>query len=383
MKIVKVDVVILGDGITGCSAAYWLQKRGHRVLVLSKTMMGRATVASGGMLTPSAEVEDAGSVLIDFALENCKFYPEFVRMIEYESSRTCGLNTNGTLMPALNYDDRLQLEHLAVRQANRGIETVWLSGQEARKYEPCLSPKVIGSLWAPHDNCVNPKSLLHNLIVASMKLGALFMQVDDEPNLEIVSNRVVGVHCSLFGIETRVIARHVVAAAGSWINDVLPVETQLPMRPVKGQYLELSGPDLITRVIRTPRAYLVPRDDGTVFLGATSEEQGFDTSMVSGPVFELYGHAWRVVPGVYESKIRKIGAGLRPALRDNLPAIGFTNIEGLSVITGHYRHGIILAPLSGLMLAKLIEGSEPDALAKAFSPLRFSSEDRKSISHAS
>ena len=87
MKIVKVDVVILGDGITGCSAAYWLQKRGHRVLVLSKTMMGRATVASGGMLTPSAEVEDAGSVLIDFALENCKFYPEFVRMIEYESSR--------------------------------------------------------------------------------------------------------------------------------------------------------------------------------------------------------------------------------------------------------------------------------------------------------
>ena len=155
MKIVTVDVVILGAGINGCSAAYWLQKRGKSVLVLSKGVDGIATPAAGGMLTPSAEAESSEQVLLEFATENCAVYPEFIRMLESESQRSCELNMNGTPMPALSNDDRARLEHLAERQEQLGVDTTWLSKKECRDFEPCLSPKVLGGLWAPNDNSVN------------------------------------------------------------------------------------------------------------------------------------------------------------------------------------------------------------------------------------
>ena len=216
-----------------------------------------------------------------------------------------------------------------------------------------------------------------------MNHGAHFMTVFKDPKLEISDNQVVGLNCVLYLLPTRVLARHVVVATGSWRNRFLPPDSQLPLRAVKGQYLELSGCSLIQRVIRTPGAYLVPRGNGTIYVGATSEEKGFDNTTLAGPLFELFGQAWRVVPGIYESRIKLTSAGLRPALRDNLPAIGPTDVVGLSVMTGHYRHGIMLAPLSGLMMAKLIEGDDGGPFADVFSPLRFKKDQAHELTRAS
>ena len=139
------------------------------------------------------------------------------------------------------------------------------------------------------------------------------------------------------------------------------------MRPVKGQILRLRGPQLVNHVLRTPDVYLVPREDGELVVGATMEEQGFDTTVTTWAVMDLLRDAWRILPGISELELAETAAGLRPALRDHLPAIGSTRVPGLFVATGHYRHGVLLAPVTARLLAGALDGNP---VPEAFDPKR-------------
>jgi glycine oxidase len=172
--------------------------------------------------------------------------------------------------------------------------------------------------------------------------------------------------------DVEVRAEITVVAAGAWSAEVWPEAAgALPMRPVKGQILRLRGEPLLNHVLRTPDVYLVPRADGELVVGATTEEQGFDTRVTTWAVMDLLREAWRVLPGVAELEMSEAIAGLRPALRDHQPAIGLTAVEGLFVATGHYRHGIVLAPVTAKLLAGVIDGT--GTIPAAFDPTRLTS----------
>jgi glycine oxidase len=175
--------------------------------------------------------------------------------------------------------------------------------------------------------------------------------------------------------DTDVHAEVTVVAAGAWSAEVWPEAAGLlPMRPVKGQILRLRGEPLLNHVLRTPDVYLVPREDGGLVVGATTEEQGFDTRVTTWAVMDLLREAWRVLPGVAELEMSEAIAGLRPALRDHQPAIGRTAIEGLLVATGHYRHGIVLAPVTAKLLAGVMDGTA--TVPPAFDPSRLTDKTR-------
>ncbi|HEX6737357.1 MAG TPA: FAD-dependent oxidoreductase, partial [Vicinamibacteria bacterium] len=172
------------------------------------------------------------------------------------------------------------------------------------------------------------------------------------------------------GAET-VAARQVVLCAGAWCQEALPDPPALPLRPVRGQIVRLRGEPLIRHVVRTPDVYLVPRADGELLVGATSEERGFDPAPTAGAVLELLREAFRALPGVAELAVSELTVGFRPALRDHLPAIGPTRRPGVFVAAGHYRNGVLLAPITARLLVDgLVGGAMPEALAP-FSPLRF------------
>ena len=365
------DVIVIGDGIVACSLAYWLTHHDLKVCMISKVRDGAATGAAGGMLTPSGEAEGGESALLDFAVANCHYYPEFIERLERELGWSADYRRAGTLTVALNVDDRAQLMHLGTFQKRFGLETRWLNTAELRELEPCVSPRAVGALFAPNDHSVNPRKLHSMLMVAALQRGIATVESDSEMSLIISGGVTKGVEWCEQGEQRSISATHTVVCSGVWANEILNDVAPLPLRPVRGQFVVLNDCVSIQHVIRSPNVYLVPRDGGEVFIGATSEERGFECNTTAGGLIDLLGHAHRVLPGIDEAKVGEISYGFRPALRDNLPAIGQTSMAGLYVATGHFRHGIMLAPLTGKLLAREIAGGGKESCLSHFSPNRF------------
>jgi glycine oxidase len=324
------------------------------------------------MLAPAAEARGAERELIDFALENCAYFPEFVSEIERISGVDCDYRENGTLLVALNNDDRLALTHVEPLQKEFGLSVEWLSGKEARKLEPFISPRVIGALWARNDKHVNPRALHRALLKAFESEGGKVIVSDEYPRILQQADGIRGASCASEGKEVKIPAEQVVVAAGAWTNDILGEDLRLPMRPILGQYIRLIGEEVLEHVVRTPDVYLVPRAGGELFVGASAEDMGFTLQNTAGVIGDLLQNAWRACPAVSELKIEEVAVGFRPALRDNLPAMGQWGPKGLFVATGHFRHGVMLAPLSGRLVADIMLGKGDGQGRKAFDPKRFS-----------
>jgi len=372
MQTENYDVIVVGDGIVACSLAYWLTHHELKVCMVSKVKDAAATGAAGGMLTPAGEAEGGESALLDFAVANCHYYPEFIERLERELGCSADYRRAGTLMVALNVDDRAQLMHLGTFQKRFGLETRWLNVAELRELEPCVSPRAVGALFAPDDHSVNPRKLHSVLMVAALQRGIATVECDSDLSLIVSGGVAKGIEWCEQGEQRRISATHTVVCSGVWANEILGDVAQLPLRPVRGQFVLLNESAPVRHVIRSPNVYLVPRGGGELFIGATSEERGFDCANTAGGLIDLLGHAHRILPGIDEAKVREISYGFRPALRDNLPAIGQMSMPGLYVATGHFRHGIMLAPLTGKLLAREIAGGGRDSLLSAFSPNRFS-----------
>ncbi len=358
-------VAVIGAGIIGQSIAFDLCRRGVEVVLLDHQELGTASRVAGGMLTPSAEVLGLDRILSQVAVESCRMHQEFYQELWAGSCELSPYRRDGTLLIALHRNHWAELEQVKTRLAEFGLQSETLLRKELLELEPLITPRNVGGLYFPKEYQVDPRKLiglLENYLSHHPACTVIQAQA-----LGLVYNRdsLRGVRHSLGTLE----ADQVIACSGAWTSHYLPEELKIPLRPVKGQSLLLRGQQLLNRVLRSPEVYLVPRRDGYIYLGASSEEVGFDSKLRAGAILELLHQAWSILPGLAEHELVEQWVGLRPSLTDHLPVIGSTALEGLWLATGYYRHGIMLAPYTAHHLGEALIHKTP--LSASFSPHRF------------
>lgn len=368
------DVVIVGGGVIGLAIGWRAQRRGLRTVVIDRATSGEATSrVAAGMIAPIAEAAPKEPAVLALSTESARRYPEFVRELMEEGGPDPGYRRCGTLLVARDLDEAAALEReLAFRQS-LGLPVRRLRPSEARSLEPALAPTLRLGLEIPDDHAIDPRALVQALAEAFDRAGGVRRQHSEVTALVCDQNRVHGV---ALADGTVIDAEQIVVAAGPWSGEVrgLPKAARVPLRPVKGQSLALrdpNGPGLLERVIRMQPGYLVPRGDGRYVLGATMEERGFDSTVTAGGVFELLRDAIELVPGVSEFVVEELMVGTRPGTPDNAPIIGAGVLRGLHWATGHYRHGILLAPITADLIAGALAGEPLPELAAPFDPTRF------------
>jgi glycine oxidase len=373
------DVLVVGGGIIGLAVAWRARQAGMSVTVLERDLAGRGTShVAAGMLAPVAEVEfgASGGRLLELGLRSASIWPAFAAELDAEADISVGLLRTGTLLLARDGDDARELERQLEFRNSLGLAVRRLRPSDARELEPALAPTVRLALEAPDDHSVDPRLVLAALRRVCEYSGVRLRESARVARVELAGGRIAGV--SLQDGE-RLPAAQVVLAAGPWSEhiDGLPAGAGVPVRPVKGQILRLrdpAGAGLVTRVLRFRGGYLVPRGDGRYVLGATVEEQGFAQTPTAGGVYELLRDARELVPGTSELEIEELSVGLRPGTPDNGPAIGHGTVRGLIWATGHYRNGILLAPLTAELVVGLLTGADERAaepLLAACAPDRF------------
>ncbi|MFE1962863.1 glycine oxidase ThiO [Streptomyces sp. NPDC059479] len=373
------DVLVIGGGIIGLVTAWRAAQHGLRTAVVDPVPGGGAARVAAGMLAAVTELHHGEQLLLGLNLASAERYPEFVAELEEASGQETGYRACGTLAVALDTDDRAELRELHALQQRSGLTSEWLTGRECRRLEPMLAPGVRGGLRVDGDHQIDPRRLASALLTACERAGVVFHRAWAE-RLSVVRDRAAG---ALLDDGRALTADQVVLAAGSLSGRLagVPDEVLPPVRPVKGQVLRLTVPRryapflsrTVRAVVRGSQVYLVPRENGELVVGATSEELGWDTTVTAGGVYELLRDAHELVPGITELPLTETRAGLRPGSPDNAPLLGPTALPGLSLATGHYRNGVLLTPVTGDALATVLTTGELPDVARPFTPRRFTS----------
>jgi glycine oxidase len=349
------DVIIVGGGIIGLSLSIALRKRGASVLIVERGEPGReASHAAAGMLADfPLEMPDA---LQPLATVSARMYPEFVHELQDESGMNVDLRDQGTIV-------LITPEHLSKHPS---LATDCPLPSTLDKLEPTLGHVNLPALYLK-ERSVDPRALT----AAALK-SARHRDVNISSGTVVTEVLLANGHVSGAGTgKTRYCAPVVVNCAGAWAGQLPP--HQFPTRPVKGQMLSLAGTsrDLPRYVIRAPEIYLVPRSDGRILVGATVEEAGFDKRTESDTIRRMHQAAIHLVPVLARARMLEAWAGLRPGSPDNLPILGATRTPGYFVATGHFRDGILLAPVTAQVMAQMVTGGIPEYDVSAFSPARF------------
>jgi glycine oxidase len=361
------EVVVVGGGVIGLACAWRLAQRGARVAVLERGEPGAgATRVAAGMLAPVGELTFGEPELLELTLAAAKLYPQFVAELESATGETTGYEQLGALHVALDRDEAAQLRRVHELQRSLELEAEWLPPRRCRDLEPGLTPSFHGGVFAAGEAAVDPRALTRALLAACEAEG-----VEVRTETEVVDGifdgeRLVGVRTAQESAgpfdragEEEIRADHVVLASGAWSGAMawLPEHARPPVRPVKGQVVELRRRDKeppARHILASERVYLVPRPDDRLVIGATVEEMGFDTAVTAGGVHELLREAYRLLPDVAEMEWVGATAGLRPGTPNNLPLVGPGAVEGLVLATGHFRNGVLLAPLAAQAVADLL-----------------------------
>ncbi|MEU2861782.1 glycine oxidase ThiO [Streptomyces mirabilis] len=372
------DVLVIGGGIIGLVTAWRAAQRGFTVAVVDPEPGGGAARVAAGMLAAVTELHYGEQTLLGLNLASARRYPDFAAELTEASGQDLGYRRCGTLAVAMDADDRAHLRELHALQHRSGLESEWLSGRECRRLEPMLAPGVRGGLRVDGDHQIDPRRLAKALVTACDRAGVEFHRTWAE-RLTVVRDRAAGVVTT--GGE-QLAAGQVVLAAGSLSGKLpgVPADVLPPVRPVKGQVLRLTVPKryapflsrTVRAVVRGSQVYLVPRENGELVVGATSEELGWDTTVTAGGVYELLRDAHELVPGITELPLTETRAGLRPGSPDNAPLLGPTALDGLLLATGHYRNGVLLTPVTGDAMAHVLTTGELPEEARPFAPGRFS-----------
>lgn len=366
------DAVVVGAGVIGLSCAWRAAQRGLHVRVIERGEPGSgASGVAAGMLAPVGEATWGEEALLDAALESHRMWPDFAAELSGASSPA--LVRSGALHVALDADEAAELRRRFELMQSLGLEAEWMNGRECRELEPGLGSSVFGGAHAPHEYGVDPGA-----VVAALRHACEREGVEVVVGAEVVDARWEGER--LRGVATADGAEHLadstVLAAGAWSGSVswLPAAVLPPVRPVKGQILTLrssASEPPAARIVVSERVYLVPRADGRLIVGATVEEMGFDTTVTAGGVFELLREAYRALPDTAELELERAVAGLRPGTPDNAPIVGHAAVPGLILATGHFRNGILLAPLTAHGVASLLTGDEMPGKLGVADPARF------------
>ncbi|WP_217136603.1 glycine oxidase ThiO [Streptomyces sp. AC558_RSS880] len=371
------DVLVVGGGIIGLVTAWRAAQRGLTTAVVDPEPGGGAAEVAAGMLAAVTELHYGEETLLGLNLASAQRYPGFAAELTELTGHDLGYRACGTLAVALDADDRAHLRELHALQQRSGLDSQWLSGRDCRRLEPMLAPGVRGGLRVDGDHQIDPRRLAAALVTACERAGVTVHRAWAE-RLVVAGDRATGV---VTADGTGLGAGQVVLAAGSLSGRLagVPEDVLPPVRPVKGQVVRLTmparhGPFLsrtVRAVVRGSHVYLVPRGNGELVVGATSEEMGWDTTVTAGGVYELLRDAHELVPGITELPLTETRAGLRPGSPDNAPLLGPTGLEGLLLATGHYRNGVLLTPVTGDVMAEVLTTGVLPEVARPFTPRRF------------
>jgi glycine oxidase len=366
-------VHVVGGGVIGLACAWELSRNGHEVTLVAPAP-GRdgASWVAAGMLAPVTEAQFGESALTALLVDGATRWPAFAAALEAASDLAIGYDTTGTVTVALDASDRAGLDDLLAYQQSLGLDAHRRSASDCRRLVPALSPALRGGIEVPGDHQVDNRALLGALAEACRLGGVTFVEsrvaaLEDGPVLVLADGRRLDPECVVLAVGTGL------PGIGGLAGAALP-----PVRPVKGHIVRLGSPaaaspaPLLARTVRGlvhgRSVYLVPRRDGSVVVGATVEEKGSDTAVRAGAVHELLCDARAIVPGIDELELLEASTGLRPATPDNTPRIGWTGIDGVLAAVGHYRNGILLAPLTATAIVDLVGQRPVPPLIEALAP---------------
>jgi glycine oxidase len=362
------DVAVIGAGVIGEAITYELVARGASVTLVDSRGAGLgSTQAAAGMLVPY--LEGFGRPILPLATKSLEMYDAFIDRISRDAGIGVAYRRTGSLQVATTDEPLEKLQQIAGDARRAGLDCELLDARAAREAEPQLTPDVSAALYVKTHGFVGAADLSGALAAAAIKHGA---RVRVPARAQRIASRgdEVEVHLDHDGL---VSARHVVLAAGSWSGQIdIDGVPPLPIKPVRGQLLQLAcdGPDL-NRIIWGPRCYLVPISSGSILVGATVEDAGFDERTTVAGVRDLLDAACDLVPHLWQATFVGARVGLRPATTDEMPIIGRSSrVSGLIYATGHYRNGVLLAPFTARAVAELVLDNREDPLLAATAPQR-------------
>jgi len=370
----RFDVAIVGGGVIGLSCAWRAAQRGLAACVIEREALGAgASSVAAGMLAPVGEASWGEERLLELNLASARMFADFADELQAASLMPVPYRRCGALHVATDRDEAEELRRRLALHESLELDSEWLLPSECRTLEPSLSPDIGPGLHARDEAEIDPRALIAALRGACVQSGVALLVGSEVSGLLLSGNTADGVRLD----DGREIpSAHVVVAAGAWSGAAswLPEDVRPPVRPVKGEVVRLrgaSGEQVLGRIVASERVYIVPREGGEVVLGATVQERGFDTTVTAAGVHELLREAYRAVPETAELEFVEASAGLRPGTPDNTPIIGETRVKGLLLASGHYRNGVLLAPITAEIIGSLLAGSELPPSAAAVSPARF------------
>ena len=366
-------VAIIGAGVIGLGIAWRLARRAE-VMLFDRGEAGMgASHAAAGMLAAACEAEPGEEDLVALGRDSQARWPGFAEDLRRASGIDVELRREGTLVLALTADDAAEIGHRLNYQTKLGLPLQWLSGAATRAKEPHLAGKIAGAVFSPEDHQVDNRKVVQALRIAVEAAGVDIHEHQAVKEIAAQAGRVTGI---VLDDGTPIAADRVVVAAGAWSRGLegLPPDRRPPVRPVKGQMLAVRmdpAAPLLNHVLWAPGAYLVPRRDGRLIVGATVEEKGFDGAVTAGGLLTLLEAAWRAIPAIEDLPVDEIWVGHRPGSRDDAPILGRAPLENLFYATGHYRNGILLAPVTADAMARLVLDDVAEPTIRPFGLERF------------
>jgi len=362
------DVAIAGGGLIGGAIALELAQAGLQVGVFDRAEPGReASWASAGILSPAPE--NPGVIpMVPLGKASLALYPEFVANVEEIAGQGVGFRPKGTIEALFSADAVRDLSTVIALHHGLGLKAEPLRPEDARELEPALSPEVVAAALRPDEASVENRLLTQAVLAAAQRRGAEIFAGHSVQGIWRVGGRCAGLRL----LDKNVAAEWTVVAAGAFSSQIEGAESYAPVRPAKGQILALRADGLKKeRVLWSDKVYLVPRDDGRIVAGATVEYVGFEKGVTAGGVATILAAAIELAPGLAEARIDETWSGLRPDSPDHLPILGPTDVDGLLMATGHFRSGVLLAPITARLAREWITLQRVSVDWERFSPLRF------------
>jgi glycine oxidase len=367
----ELKAIVIGGGIIGCSVAWRLAAEGVATTVLERGRVGQeASWAAAGMIAPQAEADGPGP-FFDFCMQARDVFESIVDRLVSDGGVDPEYDRAGILYVALDADERAQLERRARWQRSVGATLEELSGAEARRVEPRLSPETVYAIHMPTNRRTDNRKLTHAYAAAARKAGAEFVEGARVEGLALRGERAIGVLMDGGSIRE---ADVVINAAGAWAGEIRGLEAdRMKLHPVRGQIVCFEvAPGTIGPALFSLRGYVVPRRDGRLLAGSTMEEAGYNKSVTLAGLDKIARGAAAIVPTLGAAAFREAWAGLRPATRDLMPVLGFSpSVSNVLWAAGHFRSGILLSAITGEIIADLVQGRRPAVELGAFSAARF------------
>ncbi|WP_077624589.1 glycine oxidase ThiO [Sediminibacillus massiliensis] len=350
----RYDTIIVGGGVIGCSIAYRLAKRGQKVLVLEKDRIGsKASRAAAGMLGAQAELEEDGP-LFQLARKSRELFLPLADEIKEDTGIDIELVNKGMYKVARSEEEVEEYTRVMDFQKKAGADVEWLTGENLRVLEPMLSESVLGAMYLEKDGQVSAPQLTEGLWKAAVAHGVEVKEFADVQSFLLGRESVDGVVTS----EGKYLSENVVVAAGAWSGKLLEqAKLSIETYPVKGECFSVISPrPLLTATIFSHGCYLVPKKGGRLVVGATVHPRTFNQQITVGGISSLMEKAEKLLPAIKKAEWEMAWTGIRPQTEDGLPYLGeHPNCKGLFVAAGHYRNGILLSPITGIVMADLIE----------------------------